>query len=334
MRVHLRSTAAVFALFLVLSDAAAKENAVSIESMLANSRDPLVRESAAQVLGLRGSSAAVRLLVGCLSGDDALWVRARCAEALGRIGDPSSIHPLNSALAREKNQRVRRMIAQALVRLGQRAGINELMWQLKAGTNHTKAEVMAFLIDMLGQPLGQDVDAWWSHLADKGSLSLARRPRGSPSIVEMGGAVLHLPDGQSWLQVPAVVLDLASGRDLITERSLKTYERRNGALPDGCLLLLRTERSKKNPQIKQKNRLSGPGMSLDAARYLLHRLPNLVGIGIDSQNLDPPGSKEVRRFLLSRKKVVVESLGDMDRIWKNGTRLLLLQPARVLAILP
>jgi hypothetical protein len=289
-------------LFLLLPRPAAAER--SITELLTAARDPLVRETAAQVLGQRGAATAVPLLAKQLAKDDNKWVRARCAEALGRIGDPGAIRALTSSLAKEKDQRVRRSVARALVRFGQRAGLNELMWQLKAGTNHTKAEVMAFLVGVTGRPLGQDDKAWWSYLSRRGNIFLARRPAGVPAIVELGRPEktrLHAGTRFSWRAVPAVVL----GRRL------------RGPIPDGCLLLI-----------------DGP-LTPGAARKLLVRAPGMIGIGLTSSSVE----SATRELLLARGKLVLTNISEIDRLPASGARLLLVRDsagegATVLAVLP
>jgi kynurenine formamidase len=221
------------------------------EALLQQSTEPLLRETAAQVLGARGQAEAVPLLAKALSDDTNLWVRARSAEALGKIGSSAGISALRTALSKERDQRARRMIASALVRLGQNAGVQDLLWQLKTGTNNTKAEVMDFLVEATGQPLGQDVEAWWTYLDAQGSIFLARRPAGSPAIFELRGM---RPDGHPradppavyaqklppWHQVSAVVLTFPAVRAPLTLERLRSWEKAHGVIPDHCLLLLQT----------------------------------------------------------------------------------------------
>ena len=79
--------------------------------VLVEAKDPLVRESAAQVLGHRGGEHAVALLKERLRKDEHKWVRARAAESLGLLGAREATHALTAALSREKDQRVRRTVA-------------------------------------------------------------------------------------------------------------------------------------------------------------------------------------------------------------------------------
>jgi hypothetical protein len=332
---------------------AAARRGGSMEQLLTKAKDPLVRESAAQVLGLRGSPTSVPLLLGCLQKDDNLWVRARCGEALGQAGATTAIRQLRSALDREKDQRVRRTIAIALARLGQRTGVEELMWQLKSGTNHTKAEVMHFLVGITGQPLGQNVKAWWAYLARTGNRFLSLRAGGSPGLAAIEGRnpVVFSRSVRPWQQLPAVVLRFPTDR-AITPDALRAHERRNGAIPDGCLLLLRgvapakKPAKAKNPPKAKKPALPGPGLTVEAARTLLKRAPKLLGVGIDARSIDPPTAKQrsaARDLLVSSGRLVLVGLDGLDRIAAHGTRLLLVdlgagpeggRRVRALAVLP
>lgn len=364
---------------------AKRENqARSVEEMLVKHKDPLIRESAAQILGLRGSSSAIPLLIQALKNDENKWVRARSAESLGLIGSTSAIQPLQSALNKEKDQRVRRMIGQALLRLGQRSGIDELMWQLKSGNNNSKAEAMQFLVATTGQPFGQDIDRWWNYLYDHGRVFLALRPEGSPAIRELrglksdqpkipgAGPYLYAKKPQSWQQVAAIVLSFSPSPLPVTKAKLIEYEKAHGPIADGCLLLLRTRwqeakhgnlpannkmlSSKSSLREKAKNRPDSstdavapwPWLENDAAQYLLQRAPGLLGIAIDTPTLDSPLSVEqpTRNLLVDKNRLVLESLGDMDRLQPEGTRLLIVTVGRntansnaayavqILAILP
>jgi kynurenine formamidase len=330
--------------------------------LLVKGKDPLLRETAAQVLGQRGAATAVPALIKAMAKDKNKWVRARCAEALGLIGEPKAIRPLTSALEREKDQRLRRMIAGALVRFGQRAGINELMWQLKAGTNHTKAEVMAFLVQLTGRPLGQDVEAWWAYLSARGGIFLARRPTGAPGIFELRGLsgvgphVVVAPTAKTWWRaLPAVVLRLRPRSGPVTVARLRAYQRRRGAIPDGSLLLIQSGwrlanaraaagKSRGKGKSKGKSRSAGalpPGLTLEAARYLLKRAPGAPGLAIDAPSFDPPsarGAAPVMKLIRAGGKLALSSVDDMDRLPASGARLLVVAgtggAVRLLAVLP
>jgi hypothetical protein len=341
---RLNSTALCALLALAASPGHARR---SIEELVA-SKDALVRESAVQILGARGSTASIPLLVERLQKDNNLWVRSRAAEALGRLGAPAAIRPLRSALAREKQQRVRRMIAVALVRLGQRAGVEDLMWQLKSGTNHTKAEVMALWVDLFGRPLGQDPKAWWAYLSREGQTLLARRPAGDPALLELRTARLFASKVTPWQVLPAVVITLKPTGRPVTPRELRAFERKQGRIPDGCLLLIRTRWREAKPQPKNERALiSGPGLTLAAAQHLLQRAPKLAGVGIDAPALDATTAagtpNAARDLLVSKGRLALVGVEGMDLLLASGTRVLLVdtgeatagaRKVRALALMP
>lgn len=231
--------------------------APSLAEQLTKAKDPLLRETAALVLGDGGERAALPLLTACLRNDDNRWVRAACAEALGRLGDPAGVPPLTQAIEREKHPRVRRAVAQALLRLGQRGGVDELMWQLQTGAQHDQAEAMHALVHSFGRALGQDPQPWWEFFAQQGYQSLPARAAGAPSLRELGG--LRGADGrrwgpwlndptppthptpERWRQVCATVLRIDPATRLgVGAPELRALERRQGPAPSGCLLLIST----------------------------------------------------------------------------------------------
>lgn len=302
--------------------------------------DPLIRESFASVLGLRGAAKYVPELIRCLELDKNRWVRGQCGASLGRLGKAEAIKPLTEALDKEKDQRVRRMIAGALMQLGQKNGLEEMMWQLRSGTNNSKAEAMQFLVEFFGEALGQSADDWWLFLHQRGNEFLKKRPAGASMLVELrglaaakdqkrSGPFVHHRKNTSWANLPAAILDFPPRRAPIDEQALRDYEAAHGALPDGCLLLLATNwrLAKETPQAAEAKKDAqttssppqAPGLTIEAARYLLTRSPNLLGVGIDTAALDP----SVRTWLVEKDRLVIESLDDLNRLPRGGFKLLI-----------
>ena len=75
-------------------------------------KHPIIRASAADVLGLRKDSAAVPALLDALKGEY-YTVRARAAIALGRIGDKQAVTPMLSLL-KDPEREVRKHVIQAM----------------------------------------------------------------------------------------------------------------------------------------------------------------------------------------------------------------------------
>jgi HEAT repeat protein len=80
--------------------------------------DPLVRATAADVLGLAGAVTATPRLVAALAADTAIEVRVRAATALGRLGTRSALAPLLEAVAPDRPPALRAAAARALGELG------------------------------------------------------------------------------------------------------------------------------------------------------------------------------------------------------------------------
>ncbi|MBK8482276.1 MAG: HEAT repeat domain-containing protein [Proteobacteria bacterium] len=340
-----------------------QQPAPSLTEQLMKGSDPLLRETAALVLGDGGDRAALPALLTCLRADDNRWVRAACAEALGRLGQPTGLPALTQAIEREKHPRVRRAIARALVRLGQRSGVSELMWQLETGAQHDKAEAMHLLVHAFGQALGQAPAPWWRFFNQQGYRALAARAAGSTELRELAG--LRGADGRRWgplligaeparwLQVCAAVLRVDPGTRLaIGAPELLALERRQGLPPSGCLLLISsdwqhapapapapTPRALKRLARAARRKaaapthapLAGPGLTEGAVRLLLQRAPGLLGIGIDAPRLDPISlaDEPALRLLSAAGKLVITHLDGLRELPQQRLRVLLVpgQPA-------
>jgi hypothetical protein len=77
-----------------------------------------VRAVCAELLGLRGSIAALPQLVAALGPREALEVRLRAARALGRIGAPSAVDPLADAMRGDQPVALRAVATRALGEIG------------------------------------------------------------------------------------------------------------------------------------------------------------------------------------------------------------------------
>jgi kynurenine formamidase len=127
--------------------------------------------------------------------------------------------------------------------------------------------------------------------------------------------------------------------------------RRHGPVPDGCLLLINTNWRRAPPPRRTAGKPppTEVGITLEAVQHLLKRAPKMIGIGLDTPTLDPaplngsPKSDSARRLLVSKGKLVLEALDDIDRLPRTGARLLLVRlpgsppkgaNVRVLALFP
>lgn len=122
-----------------------------------------------------------------------------------------------------------------------------------------------------------------------------------------------------------------------TEEDIKEYEAKYGPIPDGAFVALRTDWGKKWPDM---NALSGiaadgsenfPGWSLSALKYI-YEVRNAAASG--HETLDTDASKEAaragdlacERYVLSKGKIQVEVLTNLDKVAPAGALLFVAWP--------
>ena len=112
-------------------------------------------------------------------------------------------------------------------------------------------------------------------------------------FVEGGRSVDQVPVDK--LVVPAVVIDISSriGNDAdgeLTIADVKDFEGKNGVIPKGSAILLRTgwEEFNKNREkyAGKDGDLHFPGFGVEAAQYLVNDR-EAVGLGVDTLGIDP-----------------------------------------------
>jgi HEAT repeat protein len=128
---------------------------------------PLVRLTAAEVLGRLGASAASRDLEDLVLRDGSDAVRARAATALGRIGAPSAASALRAATSPSGAAAVRRAAVVALGEVGDPASLR-CLWGLLDDHDAHLADTAAAALLALGAP-GARVLAQVAAQADGGS---------------------------------------------------------------------------------------------------------------------------------------------------------------------
>jgi kynurenine formamidase len=154
---------------------------------------------------------------------------------------------------------------------------------------------------------------------------------------------------------PAVVVDVrahvAENSDYAaTVDDLTAWESRNGPIPRGAVVLLRTgwDAQWSEPhsymRVDEQGRLHFPGFSTEAARFLRDER-EIRGIGVDSPSVDP-GSVEgfpVHGVINGAGKYQLENLTRLDRLPEAGAFLIVAPvkieggsggPVRVFALLP
>jgi kynurenine formamidase len=258
-----------------------------------------------------------------------------------------------------------------------------LLW--KAGSNAQQAELGADLFQAIHQGKIKVVDL--THPLDDQSPYWPEGTTASPfharvvATIEHDGyyarglelpehfgthidAPVHFdPKGASVDQIPvekflsvAIVVDVRAGANAkfnpdyrVTASDLENWVKVHGAMPRGCLVMIRTGWASRWPSQREymnqdaQGVLHFPGLSLEAARYLLdHAHP--VAIGIDTASIDYGPSKdfEVHHLTLGAGLYHLENLANLDLLPPTGARVIALplklrggsgSPARVLALI-
>ena len=113
-----------------------------------------------------------------------------------------------------------------------------------------------------------------------------------------------------------------SSNQLITKKDIMNFEKKNGTIPNDSTIVFETgwQKNLQKSFYFEKN----PGLSTSAAKYLISKKTNLVGI--DSPSID--GGKETKfpvHKLFSKKNILmVENLTNLDKIISNPFELIVL----------
>lgn len=159
---------------------------------------------------------------------------------------------------------------------------------------------------------------------------------------------------------PGVVVDVtrqcSENRDyLITADDFRNWEKRNGKIPAGTIVLLRTGFGKFYPDRKRYlgtdergaaavANLHFPGLHPDAARWLTENR-QIKAIGLDTASIDYGQSKlfESHRTLFARNIPALENVANLDKLPAKGFSVIALPmkikggsggPLRIVAVLP
>ena len=154
-------------------------------------------------------------------------------------------------------------------------------------------------------------------------------------------APAHFPPGRSTVEKiapekffgPAVVLDVRSEGEKNADYQLspaviEAWEKRNGKIPAGSIVLLRTGWASRWPDVQRyrntdaKGEMHFPGFSVEAAKILLER--KISGLGCDTLSIDPGNSKDfpVHRLVLGAAVYQLENLRDLSSLPEMGASLI------------
>ncbi len=160
------------------------------------------------------------------------------------------------------------------------------------------------------------------------------------------------------LIAPAVVIDItgktSSNADYrLTADDVRQWESRNGAIPAGAIVLLRTGWGKRYPDRKSyfgddtpgaTNNLHFPSFGEDAARLLVSER-HVGAIGLDTPSIDYGPSKDfiVHQVAMGANVPGLENVANLDRLPEKGAWVVALPmkiakgsggPLRIVALIP
>lgn len=151
----------------------------------------------------------------------------------------------------------------------------------------------------------------------------------------------------------AVVLDLSqavkSNSDYrLTRADLENWTKARGTIPRGCVVFVRTGWASRWPSQKDymnqdaQGVMHFPGLSLEAARYLLdHAHPLAIAIDTPSIDYGPSKDFEVHRLTMTAGLYHLENVANLDQLPPTGAYVIALplklregsgSPARLLAL--
>ncbi|HHV53161.1 MAG TPA: cyclase family protein [Synergistaceae bacterium] len=158
--------------------------------------------------------------------------------------------------------------------------------------------------------------------------------------------------------LPLVVLDIhekaAQNPDyVVTINDVRTWENRNGSIPEGSFVVLRTDWSKRWPDVAAMRNADKdgvahyPGWSLEVLKYLCEER-KITASGHETTDTDPgiatsKGDYSCETYILSQDRYQIELLANLDKVPEYGALVVVAFPkpahgsgfpARVFAILP
>lgn len=108
----------------------------------------------------------------------------------------------------------------------------------------------------------------------------------------------------------------------ITKSDIVNFEAKNGKMPENSSIIFKTSWSQ---NVSRKDYFArNPGLSTSAAKYLLERKPNLVGIDSPSIDLGKDSKFSAHHILLSKNVLILENLCNLDKIKRTYFRLIVL----------
>jgi len=130
------------------------------------------------------------------------------------------------------------------------------------------------------------------------------------------GAKIHEISLKKLVSEAVLIKTRRKSNEPITKTDIQKFEKKHGKIPNGSTVIFWTSWQKmiKNDSYFVKN----PGLSVTAAKYLISKKTNLVGI--DSPSIDLGKEKRflVHHLFAKNDVLIVENLANLDKIksWK------------------
>ena len=158
------------------------------------------------------------------------------------------------------------------------------------------------------------------------------------------------------LIAPAAVIDISAKGDAdyrLTADDVRAWERRNGTIAEGTIVLLRTGWGSRYPDRKRyfgddtpgaTDKLHFPSYGEDAARLLVEQR-NVAALGVDTASIDYGQSKDfiVHQIAMGANVPGLENIANLDRLPERGAWVIALPmkiaggsggPLRIVAVIP
>ncbi len=142
------------------------------------------------------------------------------------------------------------------------------------------------------------------------------------------------------LVIDAILIKIKKGKKIITRQDIEDFEKNNFLIPKKSTVIFHTDWSKnlKKNFYFTKN----PGLSSSAAKYLVSKKINLIGIDSPSIDLGTDEKFSVHQILSKNNILIVENLINLEKIHTTQFRFVVLplklenatgSPVRALAII-
>lgn len=142
------------------------------------------------------------------------------------------------------------------------------------------------------------------------------------------------------LVIDAILIKIKKGKKIITRQDIEDFEKNNFLIPKKSTVIFHTDWSKNLN--KNFYFTKNPGLSSSAAKYLVSKKINLIGIDSPSIDLGTDEKFSVHQILSKNNILIVENLINLEKIHTTQFRFVVLplklenatgSPVRALAII-